>query len=655
MRIPINWLKDYVELPFNIRELGERLTMVGHMFDKVEKNNNETIIDLELRGNRADCYSIIGIAREISAIYEKPLLLPKIFKTRLKKVENLKEIKLKIKSELVKRLMMVVIRDVKNAPSPDWMKDRLKAYGIPSINNIVDTTNYVMVETGEPMHAFDLDSLGKEIEIRLAKPGETLTTFEGTKLTFTKEDLIFANKKSPLSVAGAIGGKDFSINSLTKSILVEAANYERANIRRTCRRHNLMTEAGLRHEKELDPNLVFFAMLRFLELIKENNCGTIEPEILDFYPEPRKEITLSLNYENLEKIGGLKIDRQVAKKIIESLYFSIKKEDLNQIIVSVPTFRTDVVEEADLIEEVLRIYGYEKIPAQTLALEIPNEVTLPEIRQEERFRNSLVPLGFDEVISSAFVYEKDKHSNLSIDNSKDLDPVLVTNPPSPDFEMMRISLLPNLLAFTKKVGDERGERAQFFEIGKIYFKDKKNYLEKRKLGIIYWQKEKINFFDFKGYLEALLSTLGIKNFDFKESKNPVFIEHQFEISISNSVFAYGGKAKNDNYFVEIDLDSLLGQEQVIMASFWPKFPPIIEDLSFEIINKTPIRNIIDIIFKTSSVVKNIQLISSFGSTSTLRIVYSSPHKTLSEIEVKQIREKYLKTIYDKFNISIRTK
>lgn len=653
MKVPINWLKDYVDVPSNIHELGEKLTMVGHMLDKIEKGKEETILDLELRGNRADCYSIIGIAREVSAIYKRPLLLPKIYEKKLKKVENLKEIKLNIKSELVKRVVMVAIKNVKIGPSPDFMRKRLMQYGIPPINNIVDATNYVMVETGEPMHAFDLELLRKEIEIRLARPRETLITFEGTKINLTKDDLIFANDKSPLSVAGAIGGKNYSIQPSTKSILLEAACYDRANIRRTARRHNIMTEAGLRHEKELDPNLVSFAMLRFLELIKENNWGTFEHEIYDYYPEPRKEITLSLNFENLEKIGGLKIDQKIAKKIIKSLYFTIKKENPNQITVSVPTFRTDIVEEADLIEEVLRIYGYEKIPAQTLSLEIPKDITLPQITQEQKIKESLIQIGFDETITSSFVYDKDKNNNLSIDNDTILKPVCVSNPPSPDFQIMRMSLLPNLLECAKKVGDERGEEARFFEAGKIYFRKKKEYFERRKLGMIFWKKDKPSFIEFKGYIETLFLIFGINHYVFNEASDSIFPSSSFSVSFKNKTIAVGGQIKENAYFVEIDLDLILGKEEINKVSLWPKFPPIIEDLSFIVSPKTLAGEMIDQIKIISKLIVLVELIDSYQITRTFRITYQCSGKTLTDKTVKKIRKTIIEKIEKRFHANLK--
>src|SRR5258706_2829936 len=232
MRVPLNWLKEYVNLPEKQDVLTHQLTMAWHMLDKVDHINGHVILDLELRGNRADCYSILGIAREVSALFKSPVKYPKTH-AQLKKVPQLKDTKLDVKTSLVKRVMMVAIKEVTLTDSPKWLKEKLEEYGVASINNIVDLSNYVMLETGEPMHTFDLDKVGKNLEIRLAKKNEKMVTFLGKELTLTNEDLVWAKKDAVLSVAGALGGKNHSISDSTKNVLLEAASYDHANIRRS--------------------------------------------------------------------------------------------------------------------------------------------------------------------------------------------------------------------------------------------------------------------------------------------------------------------------------------------------------------------------------------------------------------------------------------
>jgi phenylalanyl-tRNA synthetase beta chain len=646
MRIPVSWLKEFVVIPKSLDELCEKLTLAGHMLDKIDCLAEETVIDLELRGNRADCYSILGIAREVSALFKTPLKLPSLY-GRLKKVPQLKEVTIEVESPLVKRVVASVVKEIKIEPSPDWMQKRLLAYGIPPINNIVDATNYVMVEIGEPMHAFDLAAIGPKVAVRLAKQKETIVTFEGTLIELTKEDLVFANPKVPLSIAGAIGGKNFSILPTTKEILVEAAAYERVNIRRTCRRHCLTTDAGLRHEKELDPNLAEMALSRFLQLIEENHWGKIEKAVFDYYPEPRKEISLSLSYEHLEKLTGLKIEKEKVKEILTSLSFKIEKEIPEGLKVKVPTFRTDVLEEADLVEEVLRIYGYDKIPEKTLDLEIPKVSTPAMVSQEEKFKQALVSLGFDEVISSSFVNEKSIAANVPLRKEGLSRPVTVENPPSPDFQVMRMSLLPNLLEFAKKVKDERGEQAQFFEIGKIYFREKNEYQERRKLGLIVWERLNADFVKFKGLLEAFLKIINLENVAFEESQMPVFGNIQFKIVLNKKTVGFGGLVKENAYFAEIDLEEISGYEQPPQANLWPKYPPIIEDFSFVVPPQTPVAQIAETVKSTNPLIKRVELVDIYDQARTFRLTYQSPERGLTDKEIRPIREKIIQNLEKK--------
>jgi len=298
MKIPLNWLNEIIPLPADNGVLTDKLTMVGHMLDKRLVIDGEEVVDLELRGNRADCYSILGIAREVSAIFDTKVKLLQTLE--LTKVSKLLNSNLSVDTPLVKRAAMTEAFDVKITKSPAWLVKKLTAYGMESVNNIVDLTNYVMIETGEPMHAFDSDKVKGELQIRLAKEGEKMITFQGATLTLTKNDLVWSRGTEVLSVAGAIGEKYHSISETTKNILVEAANYDRANIRRSVYRHNLLTEAGIRHEKELDPNMVDNALGRFLFLLKKHGWGTPNCKIYDYYPKKLNPWKLKLNFDYLK-------------------------------------------------------------------------------------------------------------------------------------------------------------------------------------------------------------------------------------------------------------------------------------------------------------------------------------------------------------------
>ncbi len=621
MKVPLNWLKQYIKLPKSQKALTDQLTMAGHMLDKVEIINKQTIIDLELRGNRADCYSMLGIAREVSALFKTPVKNLPLY-SKLKKVKSLDNYNFEIITPIVKRIMMTTINEIKLQESPNWLKDNLKAYGVESINNIVDLTNFVMLETGQPMHAFDSDKLGKNLVIRLAKNRETMTTFVGKKVILTKDDLVFSNKKFIVSIAGAIGEKEYSISNATKNILIEAANYDRANIRRTIHRHNLFTDAGIRHEKDLDPNLVSDGINRFLYLIEKNGWGKINNLVFDYYPRPVKPWRVTVNYDYFKTLAGIEIDTKIIKSILSRLNFKIIKIDTKSLTVVVPTYRTDVVMEEDLIEEILRIYGYDKIPNQILSLEIPKDITPEYIKQELNIKTQALAVGLTEVISSSFV--KPVYAN---NNS-----VSLINAPSPENKFMRTTLLPNLLEHIEKIINERGEYAQLFEIGKIYLKEKNKYQEKRKLGIIYWDKEKGNYKNFKGIIDALITKLNISEID-------------YQISLC--------EPNKKIYFVEIDLDEVLGKTQKYFAKLWPKYPPQIEDLTFVFPGQVRIGDITNSIYNLQSIIYKVEYRDRFEDAYTFRIYYQDPEKTLTNKEVEEIRNKIINLVSTKFGGTIK--
>lgn len=658
MRIPLSWLKEFVTLPKDIKHLTDKLSMAGHMLDKIDRIGKETVIDVELRGNRADCYSIIGIAREVSALFHTPLKLPPLYK-KIKLSPSFKESRLEIKTPLVKRAMMAIIKNVVILPSPSWMKQRLEVYGIPAINNIVDATNYVMLETGEPMHAFDLDKVKPDIQIRMAKKGEKMVTFAGETVSLTGDDLVWAKGSQVISVAGAIGSLTHSISQSTKNILIEAANYDQASIRRTIHRHNLMTEAGLRHEKKLDPNMVSEAIGRFLQLVKENNWGEISPGAYDYYPQRRKPQTIFLSISAVEEIGGLKIPKKRAVEILQSLQCSIKRETKQGFLVSCPTYRTDLTEEADLIEEIIRMEGYDKIPPKTLALEIPSPTTPASIYQEEKIRQALVSLNFSEVINLPFVKEKNRFLNQSLEEVVGAQPVYLTNPPSPDFHEMTMSLLPRLWESAQRIRQERVEEVQCFELGKIYYRIKKDlnyasFREKRKLGLIYGRKEKTDYRLFKGYIEALFKLLNISAIEFREHHLPLPFIYAFKIVLGTGEAAgVGGALENYLYYFQADLETLIGKEEPPKSSLWPKYPPIIEDISLVISPNTLLGPLVKSIYQTSPLISSVELVDLYQNIRTFRITYRREEGSLTDEEIKPVRQQILDRLEKKFQARLK--
>lgn len=620
--MPLSWLAEYVKLPSSVTELTDRLTMIGHMLDKTLHIEEETVIDLELRGNRADLFGLIGIARDISAAWNVPLTLPPgaLLPTIDKKSTLITVEANDIVPRFIAFTASVTVKD-----SPEWLKKRLKEYGMASINNVVDITNYVMIETGIPIHAFDKHKLsGGHLFVRRAKKNEKMTTFMGETISLTPEDIVLADQKGPQAIT-LVGSKNSGTTAETKEILIEAAVYSQANVRRTSRRLGVRTEAGTRLEKHLDPNEVPFALARAMFLLQELAEAKTTSKLSDTYSSVRKPITIELPLTEVTRLSGISVTQKEQKVILERLGCLVKLSK-NSLNVTVPTFRTDIHESADLVEEVTRIFGYETVPTLTLEGELPPEQTTDRIKQEEIMKHLLVQLQLNEVITSTLV---------ATDNTA----IVLTNAPDPANASLRTSLLPNLVIYAKRSLNERAEKVAIFEIGKVYGKRKAEYFEQRNLGMLitgnidtksYSRNPRpITYFDLKGIFELFAERLG------------VHIEYEIQII-------------GDMYAVEISLDALIGKpvEPFKPYRIAPQYPPIIEDVSFVVNEETKTGELLSTISSFNPLIHEAYLLDAFENKRTFRIVYQDPKKNLSGEEVKPIREKLIHDIVKKYKIEL---
>jgi len=523
-----NWLQSFFKEKLPISEkLAELLTMKSF-----ETTYQKSVLDIDVLPNRApDCFSHFGVAREISAILGYKIQNTKYKIQENKKLDTKNFINIGIKGkDICPRYTARVILDVKVGPSPKWVQERLKICGLKPINNIVDIANYVMLETGQPLHAFDFDKItNKKIIIRKAKKGEKIITLDNEKYTLDKDILVIADEKEPLAIAGIKGGKKAEISKATKIVVLESANFDRLTIRQGSRKLNLRTDASLRFEHGLDPNLTEFAINRAAYLIQKITGGKITQGILDFYPRktlPRK-IRLDLDY--LEKLLGVKIPEREIRKILEQLEFKIlntkyKIQNTKYILVEVPTFRLDINIPEDLIEEIGRIYGYEKIPASfPIVSLIPPKRNL-DIFWEDITKNILKEAGFSEVYNYSFITEKDR----KIFDDHEL--IEIENPTSSDFQYLRPSLIPNLLKNVQR-NQKYLKEFKIFELGKIFInkqRTKNNFsfqnfpnsemknkkqLEKRILTSLMTGEV---FYQAKGMVDLLLNKLGLANIWYDE-------------------------------------------------------------------------------------------------------------------------------------------
>jgi phenylalanyl-tRNA synthetase beta chain len=599
MNVPLTWLSDYVDLPKSSRDLTTKLTSIGHMLDKTKQVDNETVIDLELRGNRADMFGLIGVARDIAAAFDTKLKLPPI--VSLPKTDpNSPLIQAeKSASAFVKRYIAIKL-SVKVGPSPKWLADRLLSYGIPALNNVVDITNYVMVETSHPMHAFDFDQLkGHKLVLRQAKSGEKFDTIQqGTTLTLSSDDLAIADTSS-VQCLDVIGGYHSRVTEATTTIILETAVYDSATPRHTARRHKIFTEGGSRHEKHQDPEELPFTLARAVYLLKQTAQAKIESDVSDYYPAPITQKVIDFNYSEVARLTNTQVSDSEIKSILTRLEFKLSGHK-----VTVPTFRTDVEGSADLVEEVLRIHGYDKVPSLPLSGPMPPPQTYPSATIQDRLRQLLASLGVSEIITLPML-----SNSYAVQDS-----IKLVNPPDPDRAILRHSLIPSLVDQASKLSGRQQSLISLFEIGKVFVKKSSDYAESLKLGIV--TNETI--YHLTGIIQQLGSLLGISDLPAYIATHP------------NNVFA----AEIDVQFILDHLPQFVQNYEIIS-----QFPPVIEDINVHYTEQPgAYTKLTEHIRSLSTLIKRIELIDRYANKLTLRITYHSDSKQLTKDDVAPIRK-----------------
>jgi phenylalanyl-tRNA synthetase beta subunit len=470
MKVPLNWLRDYVDIDISAEELVKKLTAIGHMQDKKpEQIAGDTVLDLEVRQNRSDCLSIMGIAQEVAAVTNKTTkkLANKLIdkETRSDTLTIINEAPMNCL-----RFSAYKIAGINpGATTPDWMKVRLEAYGMKTISPVVDITNFVMIETGEPMHAFDSCSVPNGIlKIRQAKKGESLTVLGDKKVSLTDDDLVIVDKNDmPISFSGLIGGATSGIKDESSEIIVEAATYNQAVIRRSSIRHSIRTEASTRHEKFLNPELVTPSLDRAIDLILQI-CGGQVTAYCDSYPTRSEQHSIVFEMSEVERIGGVKIEKEAVRAILRRLDFVINIHDNKTDNVVVPHHRTDIRENADIVEEVLRIYGYDNINGSLPDMAVPRDITPKHIYIYDKLRQLLLALGFSETITEPLTSEKyiDVRTAIALQNALNSEK-----------SYLRTSLIPHLCHAYKHIKKHGKRKIMIFEIGKTYYKVNDKYEE----------------------------------------------------------------------------------------------------------------------------------------------------------------------------------
>lgn len=525
MKLPLTWLKEFINYSISDEALAKRLTDVGLEVEEVLKDSKgKTILGLNITPNRGDALSVLGLAREVSAILEKPIQQSKtkavklVRKTFTAQPGNFKNEKVFVNLKLshpkqCPRYMMAVFKNVKVEASPEWLQHRLEQVGIRSINNIVDITNYILMAYGQPLHAFDRQKIkNSQIIIRTAKAGEKILTLDAKEHELISSDLVIADLEKPLALAGIMGGLDSEITSNTSEIALECAWFDPSTIRKTARRLGIQTDSSYRFERSVDFNIqnAFFEAIR---LIQEVAQADLVGEVSDLYPKPFVQKKIKFSPTRLERVIGGTWKHSEFKKIFSNLGFIVKESKKDLWDVTVPSWRADVSREEDLFEEIVRSAGLDRIPATFPKMTAPpmsgNVHEL--LSQEEKVKELLTSLEFHEAIHFSFISPEEV---LLIDSTLEDQLIHVTNPLGHEFSIMRPTLLPSLLKTLQYHHRHKITRARFFELRNRFIKTQDGMIERKALSAVLSgvraqadcreQNAGTDFFEVKGIISKIV-------------------------------------------------------------------------------------------------------------------------------------------------------
>lgn len=634
---------------------------------------SDVVMDLDILSNRPDLFSHIGVAREIAAITRKKIKYPElaVLEDESNKAEKYLDVSIFDKKSCP-RYSARVISNLKVGESPDWIKKRLISLGVKPINNVVDITNYVMFELGQPLHAFDYDKLfgkKKKIVVRCAKPGEEITTLDDKKRKLTKDILLITDSKKPIAIGGVMGGKNTEVSQDTKRIILESANFNWTSIRKASRTLGLRTEAVNRFEKGIDPKLTLFGLDRAARLISEVASGVVAKGIVEKKNDREKAKKIDLRAERVNKILGTTLTSEKISKLLSFLEISSKKRgDVLEILV--PFFRTDIINEIDIVEEIARMFGYDNIPVTNPVAEITTPSLNEHIKEEKSIKSILRSVGFSEVYTYSFVGEE-LISNF-FDTIKDY--FELKNPLKPEHTFLRKTLIYSLVE-TASANAKNFDEFSIFEISKVFNKQESKYpKEDRKIGIASYGKDP--FYKVKGALEEIFERLNVKKYAFDQvSEKRSFWHPQrvAKISINNKTIGVIGEIhpkleekfdlKNDFAICEIDFEKLINEKEQLKYNPYSKYPKVIYDVAFIVDERTEEKEVRRLIkLSGGNIVSDITLfdvyrgrqIETGNKSLAYRISYQSPVMTLTEEETKKIFQKTIKEVEKKFKAKVRS-
>lgn len=645
----------------------------------------DTVFEIGLTPNRSDAASHLGVARDLAAILNSqegnknhqtaiPGLHPLLDATGINTIEIAIE-----NQEACPRYSGLVISGIQVKESPDWLKNRLQAIGVRPINNVVDVTNFVLHELGQPLHAFDLDKItGKKIVVRNAREGETFKTLDGIERTLKANDLMICNSSAPMCIAGIFGGLESGVTEKTSAIFLESAYFDPGYVRRTAKHHGLKTDASFRFERGTDPEMTVTALIRAANLIFETGGGRLSMDIKDLYPEKLLPYTVGFSYASCKELIGKDIDHATIKNIIQNLDIQIENEGSDALLLKVPRYKTDVTREADVIEEVMRIYGYNNIEvSKAISYTAFNEPKNYDTILEQRAGNALEGFGFSEIMCLSLTKE-----SYYGEESKT---VKVLNPLSNDLSVLRADMIYSGLEAIAYNINRKNTDLKFFEIGKTYEqpdKQEAKYKEQKHLSLFvsgklfpenpYGLKQTADFSFLKAAIQQLLNKCGVKQYKSSESTDTHFdMGLRYELN-AKTLVEFGSVSKSilkkfdisqPVFYADIHWDVLMKafSKQTIEFEELSKFPSVRRDLALLLDKSISYKQIEELAFSTErKLLKEVNLFDIYegeklGNKKSYAVSFTLLNKdaTLTDKQIEAVMDKLINSYKEKLGAELR--
>lgn len=667
-----------------IWEMNDKFS-AGQLLSDVIDTNSDTLIEIGLTPNRADAMSHFGVARDAFAAMKArkikaEFLAPKTID--LPTSENANPINIEVKDvDLCSRFTGVYIKNVQVKDSPNWLQDRLKTIGITPKNNIVDATNYILHSLGQPLHAYDSDKLsGNKIIVDSAKGNEKIETLDNETREINKGELLIFDAEKPIGIAGVMGGLETSVSNSTKNIFIESAYFNSVSVRKTAKAHGINSDSSFRFERGIDPNFTLKALKFAADLIMKIAGGEIVGNFEDLYSNKINDFEIVLKINKLNNLTGVRFHKERIKEILELLEIDIISEGTDFIEVNVPPYRVDVLREVDLIEEIMRIHGFNNINSNE---KLSTSIVSGEGYKTEKIENSLADMlvaqGFFEAMNIS-IYNPVYDEWLSYDDGKSIP---LANALSSDLSSMRRSLLPGLLENTDYNIKRKAESIKLFEFGNTYTKNENSYKEQKTLALVlsgnmfseHWEikNRKVSLNDLKGQIEQLFKRLKISNLVAKPNDDSNY-NHALDLIYNNKVLATLGKVskklskkfdiEQEVFYAEIKVQKLLdlyNSQDSLIVSKTPKFPSVKRDLALLIDKKTSYQEIRDLIFASNNKIIDVNLFDVYEGDKlpdnkksyAISINLQDLEKTMTDKEIDKIMNKIINQLKNNLKAELR--